>query len=157
MFLHGYFENAVIDRLQVYSNGVLAEAKVDTDACDHFLDDLLRWLTTEGGIQFEPTEPASRLYLSQLEVQSDIKLESAFQKLSPLGRQIADILRSYGQGTPDYVPAGFSLGSLYNDTMGFRFEGREGPNAQAGTFFASARLRTSDHLRVLETLTNLLS
>jgi hypothetical protein len=48
-FLHGFFNNRVIDRFQVFSNGILAEAKLDTDECDRFLDDLLKWITERGG------------------------------------------------------------------------------------------------------------
>jgi hypothetical protein len=48
-FLHGFFNNRVIDRFQVFSNGILAEAKLDTNECDRFLDDLLKWITERGG------------------------------------------------------------------------------------------------------------
>jgi hypothetical protein len=151
-FLHGFFKNRVIDKFQVYSTGVVAEAKLDTDECERFLDDLLKWITERGGIEFTPNDPTVRLYVSQLEVQSELDLGNSFPKLTPLGRQIADILRGYGQVVHDYEFSGLSLGFTQNDTMGFRFEGREGPNVPRGLFFSQARLRTSDHLRMLEAL-----
>jgi|SRR6516162_5146067 hypothetical protein len=151
-FLHGFFENHVIDNFQVFSSGIVAEAKLDTDECDRFLDDVLKWITERGGIEFSIGEPTSRLYVSQLEIQSDIRLMSAFPKLAPLGRQIADILRGYGHATPDFELSGLSFGATQNDTTGFKFEGREGPGVPHGIFFSQARLRTSDHLRMLEAL-----
>jgi hypothetical protein len=151
-FLHGYFGTFVIDKFQIFPNGVLAEAKIDTDECDKFLEDVLKWVKERGGIEFAPSDPSTRLYLSHLEVQSDISLERSFPKLAPLGREIADILRGYGQTTPDYVVSGLSFGSIATDASGFRFEGREGPNVPHGIFFTQARLRTSDHLRMLESL-----
>jgi hypothetical protein len=157
VFLHGYFNDFVIDKLQVYPNGVLADAKVPTDKCDSFLSDLVNWVTERGGVQFEKqSEPGSQLYSSQLEIQSDIDLERLFPQLSALGREIADTMRSYGLPTPDYRPSGLSLGNAWNDTGGFRFEGREGNNVPYGIFYAQARLKTADHLRLLERLESLL-
>jgi hypothetical protein len=155
-FLHGFFNNRVIDRFQVFSNGILAEAKLDTNECDRFLDDLLKWITERGGVEFTPINPMSRFYNSQLEIQSDIELGRSFPTLAPLGQQIAEILRGYGQTMPDYELSGLTFGATQNDTMGFRFEGREGPNVPRGIFFSQARLRTSDHLRMLEALEGLL-
>jgi hypothetical protein len=155
-FLHGFFGNAVIDRFIVFPNGVLAEAKVDTDGCDRFLDDVLKWIAERGGAEFIPNDPTSRAYLSQLEIQSDVDLTQSFPKFAALGRQIADILRGYGQPTPDYEFSGLSLGTSQSDASGFRFEGREGQNVPHGTFFSQSRLRTGDHLRILEVLKSLL-
>lgn len=153
-FLHGYFDKAVIDKLQVFPNGILVEAQVDTDRCDRFLDDVLKWVTERGGIEFTQPDSIIKAYLSQLEVKSDVSLESYFQ-LTDLGKHIADILRGYGQTTSDYVPSGLSLGAQPSDTLGFKFEGREG--APPGLFFSQARLRTKDHLSALEMLRALLT
>jgi len=148
-FLHGFFENRVIDKFQVFPNGIVAESKLDTDECDRFLDDILKWIIERGGMEFTPSEPVIRLYFSQLEIQSGVELARSFPQLAFLGRQIGDILRGYGQTTPDYEFSGLSFGASQND---FRFEGREGATAQHGVFFSQSRLRTSDHLRILETL-----
>jgi hypothetical protein len=107
-------------------------------------------------VEFTPINPMSRFYNSQLEIQSDIELGRSFPTLAPLGQQIAEILRGYGQTMPDYELSGLTFGATQNDTMGFRFEGREGPNVPRGIFFSQARLRTSDHLRMLEALEGLL-
>jgi hypothetical protein len=154
-FLHGFFAKVVIDKFQIFPNGALAEAKVDTDECDRFLDDVLKWVQERAGATFLPAEP-SRAYSSHLEVQSDVILERSFPMLSAFGREIANVLRSYGHATPDYVLSGLSFGSLQNDASGFKFEGREGPNVPHGIFFSQARLRTRDHLRMLEALERLL-
>jgi hypothetical protein len=156
-FLHGFFENRVIDKFQVFPNAILAEAKLDTDECDRFLDDILKWITERGGIEFAPSEPVIRFYVSQLEIQSSVGLARSFPQLAFLGRQIGDILRGYGQATPDYEFSGLSFGASQNDAMGFRFEGREGENVPRGLFFSQSRLRTSDHLRILGTLESTLT
>jgi hypothetical protein len=151
-FLHGFFNNRVIDKFQVFSNGLVVEAKLDTDDCDRFLDDVFKWVSERGGIEFTPSEPVTRHYVSQLEIQSNLELAHFFPRLAPLGRQIAEILRGYGQMVPDYAVSGLSFGVSPNDVAGFRFEGREGANVPRGTFFSQARMRTSDHLRILDVM-----
>jgi hypothetical protein len=110
---------------------------------------------TGGGVEFSARDP-TRFYNSQVEVQSDLALGRSFPALAPLGRKIADTLQGYGQDTPDYEFSGLSFGVSQNDTTGFRFEGREGPKVPRGMFFSQARLRTSDHLRILGALEDIL-
>jgi hypothetical protein len=153
-FLHGFFDGRVIDKFQVFGGGLLVETKLDTDDADHFLDDILKWVGERGGIEFSPAN--NRAYASLLEIQADIELARKFPQFASLGRQIAELLRSYGQTTADYELSGISLGYSQNDTTGFKFEGREGQNVPHGTFFSQARLRTSDHLRMLETVERVL-
>jgi hypothetical protein len=152
-FLHGCFENLVIDKFQIFHRGILVEARINTDDCDRFIEDALAWLKERGGIEFtHADQPGNRLYDSQIEVTSDISLDHFVPKLANFGRQVADILRGYGQITPDYVMSGLSFGVRTSDTLGFRFEGREVPNVAQRLFFSQSRLRTKDHLRMLEAL-----
>jgi hypothetical protein len=155
--LHGYFQQRfVIDRFQVFENGILAEARVDTDECDEFLDDVLKLVVERAGITIEPsTTPQQKLYLSQIEVQSDISLNKSFAKVAPLGRQISDLQRGYGQIIPDLEVSGLSLGTT-GDAPSFKFERREGPSVPPDLYFASCRLRTKDHIKMLEALEKLL-
>ena len=158
-FLHGYFQNQyVIDRLQVYENGVLAEARLDTDVCEAFLDDLIEWVVSSGGIKFERESSAPRIYLSQLEMQSDVNLDECFARIAPMGRRIADVLRSYNQMTPDWAMSGLSFGTVGSgDAVSFKFERREGSSAPPNAFFASARVRTKDHVHILDDMERMLT
>ena len=156
-FLHGYFQQRfVIDRFQIFENGVLAEARVDTDECDEFLDDVFKWVTERAGITIElSATPPRKLYLSQIEVQSNISLNNSFAKVAPLGKQISDIQRGYGQIIPDLEVSGLSFGAA-GDATSFKFERREGPSVPTDLYFASSRLRTKDHMKMLEALETLL-
>lgn len=147
MFLHGYFERRfVIDRFQVYNNGFLIEAKVDTDDCATFLNDAMMWLTREAGVIFDDTE-SRNFYVSHLEAQLNAALSDAFPKFNKIGEQIADVLRSYGHKVPDLTVSSFALSTEPATT--FRIERREGTSPDARTYFCIAPLRTSDHLRLL--------
>ncbi|MEX1083527.1 MAG: hypothetical protein WEC82_04330 [Xanthobacteraceae bacterium] len=156
-FLHGYFEQrVVIDRIQIYDNGILADAKLDTDEVDAFLDDVVQWIQERAKLQVIATPDSAKIYTSQLEVQTDKKISALVPTLVPIGRAIADILRGYGHITPDWEPAGLSFGSSgAGDAASFKFERREGANAR-DVYFASARMRTKDHLHVLEEIDALL-
>ena len=156
-FLHGYFQQRfVIDKFQIFENGLLAEARVDTDVCDEFLDDVFKWVAERAGITIElSTTPLQKLYLSQIEVQSNISLNISFAKIAPLGKQISDIQRGYGQIISDLEISGLSFGTA-GDAPSFKFERREGPSVPPDLYFASSGLRTKDHMRMLEALETLL-
>ena len=87
-FLHGYFQNRiVIDRFQVFQNGMLAEAKINTDECDAFLDDAVEWVKKEGGIGAIEETGSPRFYSSNLEVQGSFSLAEKLPQLNQIGRE----------------------------------------------------------------------
>lgn len=157
-FLHGYFQDRfVIDKFQVFENGLLVEAKVDTQECENFLDDIAKWAIDQGGFTFTQDPNVPKLFLSNIEVKSNISLSSTFEKISDLGKEIANVMRGYGHITPDWSLTGLSFGNGgAGDMSSFKFEPREGTPPPKDVFFASARMRTKDHLHVLETLEKLL-
>jgi hypothetical protein len=157
-FLHGYFQNQhVIDRFQVYENGILAEARIDTDICESFLDDAVAWVANKGGVKFDRDPNAPRLYQSNLEIESTVRF-SIFERVAPIGGLIAEALRSYNQNASDWEMAGISFGTVGpGDAASFKFERREGPSVPLNVFFSASRMRTKDHLRILRELETLLT
>src|SRR5918996_3009830 len=68
-FLHGHFQSRlVIDKFQVFQNGMLAEAKADTNECDAFLDEFVGWIQSEFGISLNEESSSPRFYQSNLEI-----------------------------------------------------------------------------------------
>ncbi len=157
-FLHGVFQDQfVIDKFQVFENGLLVEAKVDTQECEFFLDDVTKWATEQGGFSFIQEATAPKIFLSNIEVKSSASLSKTMAKLSSFGNEIAKVLRSYGNVSPDWTLSGLSFGnSAAGDVTSFRFEQREGTPPPKGIYFSSSRMRTKDHLRVLKVLEELL-
>jgi hypothetical protein len=156
-FLHGYFEGRfVIDRFQVFKNGFLAEAKIDTDDCDAFVNDVIQWVQREGALQFIEQPGAPKIYLSHIEVRSNITFANRLSDVSALGLEIASIMRSHGYQAPDWRLSGLAFGNgTPGDAASFKLEAREGPQPQPDLFFATARMRTKEHLYVLEKLETL--
>lgn len=152
-FLRGYFRGKIIDKLQLYENGLLCEAKENNSVCDDFLNDVFDWLPKQLNRVLKQGEP--RAYLSQVEVTSEIDLASTFGKLSSAGGLISDLLNAYGQKTDTYIVNGFKMhydveGKPLPRGLEFIFERRAGELYSKNTYFSSAPLRTDDHLNVLE-------
>jgi hypothetical protein len=162
-FLQGQYKNTVITKFALYRNGVLAEANAPTEEIDGFLDDVLSWGRMEfgSGAFDEPT--LRRAYLSQLEIELDIALGRAFSEFTELGKHIADKVRGYGQNTQQFELSSLSLHcdllnlELPKPGVAFVFARREGKRYGDGIYFASAPLKTSDHLHVLEEFQTLLA
>ncbi len=163
-FLRGQFQRRwIIDKFQFFSNGILVEGMVSTDELDTFLDEATQWAHTEAGLPVSKDSEVRRSYLSQIEVQADIAMDSAFVKFSKFGKDIRDAILTYGQNALAFEVSGISFNADLVETpmpkpgAAFIFARRENKSFNTGLYFSSAPLRSSDHLRFLETLQELLT
>jgi hypothetical protein len=153
-FLHGYFHGRfVIDKFQVFGNGVLVEAKVRTDECEEFIDDVIEWVMAHGGIEIDASETKS-FYVSQVEVELIAALSEAFSKFRDFGHQVSNVIRSYGHILPDMEVSALVLSA--DPVAQFKIERREGAAPNACLYFCAAPLRTADHLGLLENVETIL-
>jgi hypothetical protein len=154
-FAQGYYKGRIINKLQIFNNGVLCEANEDTSLSDEFLGELLAWAEQEHSLPVKET--GVKAYLSQLVVVSPVDIGAAFSKFSAIGVMLADALRNYGQQHREYRVSGIKM---HYDSMieppprapEFTFERRAGELFSTKEFFTSAPVRTSDHLAILEAL-----
>jgi hypothetical protein len=154
-FLRGYYQGKIIEKFQVYENGLLCEASADTDLADEFLSEVLGWALREHNLPVKET--GVKAYISQLEVISTINLESKFSELNAVGKLLAGCLKRYGQPVSDYGVSGLrmhydSIAAPIPRPPQFVFERRVGQQYSTNEFFTSGPLRTKDHLEVLESL-----
>jgi len=162
-FLHGRFkEDQIIDKIQVYSNGVYCEAKLPNEVIEEFVDDVFEWVHKDFGLILDDAIAPSRFYTSQLEVKSDYSPAQALSKFSPIGDKITQFLNSYGQVIPAFETT--HLAFLCDTTnvenlapTKFTFERREQQPFDAGLYFSAAPLKTKDHLKVLNELEKILA
>lgn len=162
-FLNGYFGRSTIDKVMIYNNGILVDAKISTDEIDAFIDDANIWAREEMRLPpLTEKNERSRSYLSQVEIESDIDLDMAFPWLKELGASIAATTKSYGQNVRDFGVSRIDL--LYDISVvetpkvavPFGFQRRDGKPYENKTYFASAPLRTEDHYRFIEKFEELL-
>ena len=53
LFKHGYFDNKiVIDKLQIYNNGIVVDTKETTDDCVLIIKDVIAWAAKNANISF---------------------------------------------------------------------------------------------------------
>lgn len=154
-FLHGYFEQRlVIDRFQVFSDGIIAEAKADTDEISRFVDDVIEWVSKEAKVVFDDKD-SKNFYASHIECELDFGLPNVFQEFHHFGKNIADVMRSYGHAVPDFVVSYFGFAA--DTTASFKIERRDGTAPEARTYFCTAPLRTSDQVKLLKAAEKMLS
>ncbi|MGX1354546.1 hypothetical protein AB7M49_008171 [Bradyrhizobium elkanii] len=158
-FLRGYYKGHIIEKLALYENGLLCEAMTDNSICDEFVSEVLGWAANEHKIPL--SETGVKAFVSQLEVTTDINPSSAFQKINPIGTQLARALISYGQTVPNYTVNGIRMHYDSADTPlprppEFIFERRAGQPYSTNEFFSSAPLTTKDHMHILVELEKLL-
>lgn len=152
-FLHGHFQDrVVIDKLQIFENGLLAEAKANTDECDAFLDDFIEWLRTVIGSDVTEGSTNPRLYYSNLVVRCIFSLAERLPQLTDIGREAANMFRTYNQTSLDFELVGLSYASGAGTVPIFRFERKEGSAEEERLYFCAAPLRTNDHLVIIEHL-----
>jgi hypothetical protein len=161
-FVHGFFgDNIVIDRFQIFNDGVVCETRAPVEQADLFIEDALKWASEEANLEAGPER--ARIYNSHIVVQTSAQVEEKFGIFSDVGSQIARIIGTYGgQHLTDYKIIGFRL---YYDGFSlpapkpapFLFERREGQPHDSGLYFSVAPLRTTDHLAVLDNLETLLT
>ena len=157
-FLHGNFNDRfVIDKFSVFGNGFFVESKISTNDCEEFLDDVMKWGQELDSFKYVPDANAPKVFLSNIEVSSTVSFTNSLPKISAFGKEIAKTLRTYGHITPDWSLAGLAFGNASSgDAASFKFEQRDISPITNDLFFSSARMRTPDHLRILDLLETLL-
>ena len=148
----------VIDRLQIYVNGIVAETRGSVEDVDLFVDDLIEWSIRTFGTQIDPSVPIVSRYLSNVEVEMQNPLVKFRQQgLELIAKSLSKKFTAYGVEVPLFELTRFTLHTdstalkVPNPTQ-FRLERREGFEFGANVFFSSAALKTGDHLELLEAI-----
>lgn len=153
-FLQGYYKDTIIDSFKVYNNGLSCEAAADNQICLEFLDEVFEWVPKEFG--FPITRREMRAFGSKIEVVSEKDLDVAFKKYAEVGGLITNTLKGYGLEALPYSLAGIILQHEPKaegfGNPSFEFARRKDHPFDAGIYYSSAPLRTTDHMRVLDLL-----
>lgn len=141
----------IIDKLTVFSDGIVVDTSSSTDDSDLCLNDLAQWaLTATPGV----TQVGPRYYLSQMEVHMDPPLATRMPQFQLIGERTTARLAGYGIQAPVYQP---SVIHMYYDTLGkpapqpgaFVLERRLNIPHSENVWFSQAPLRTWDHMQLL--------
>ncbi len=157
-FLHGFHERKyVIDKFQIFNDGIICDTKASSDVADSFIDDAIAWAQQEAGLIPGPVN--GRGYFSRLVVKCDLALDQQLNQFSNLGAKIAEKIRSYGQQTGTWGASGISLhGDMSQQAVklkSFSLERREWLGYDSNTYYSSAPLRTADHIEFINDFINI--
>ncbi len=155
-FLGGNFkknpqEEIAID-LTIYNDGIIADTRSSTDDTDVFLDELLTWISTEFG--FVPYQDVlrSKVYVSELWVQTDRLLNALNPKLDAFAQRLTSLVAGHSHHPIAFETSGVSLWTdptITNPPGPFRFERADLTPFGENRYYSAAPLQTSVHLQML--------
>ena len=153
-FRMGVFEENAIDSFEVYTDGVVARGRCNSDVLDAFLDDAEHWFNSALEARRIETHSISRNYESGVVIQATDALLSALSPLDRVCSAISSSLQKANGANIAFHPFGFVLSPEDTKISGlrpvqFRLERKLGTDFDKGLFMSNAPLRTDDHLKLL--------
>lgn len=153
-------QEIVINNFQVFNDGLVVNTTAYAEDADLFLDDVIEWTSKTFGTTIDKNLPVHKLYTSNIEFHSDFSLNMYFPQAPKIGKQITDLLESYGQKPLPFEVSSFFLHLDTTQmktpiTTAFSVARREKMPFNSNIYFASAPLKTADLLTLLEQLEKL--
>ena len=150
----------IIVDLTIYNDGFVVDTRSSTDDSDAFLEDFLNWIAKEYG--FEPYKGLlrSKIYLSELWVQTDIFLNNLNPKLVEFANRLTTLVPTQYKHSLKYETAGIIFGAeptSISPLAPFKFERAENTPYGEKRYFSVAPLRTEVHLTLLNELENIIA
>lgn len=161
-FLSGFFDGTVVERVQLYHNGISVEGRAATETLDTFIDDALAWVERERGLRVLPNEDMPKLgraYASQVVVELVGPTQGATQisPMQPILDLISRAVAAGGLQSDSLAMTGITFGPDPATGAGwfFRLERRVTDPFSANKFFSSAPLQTAAHLALISDIQKL--
>ena len=151
----GKWESGSIDKVVIYSGGIVVDTRSSTDDSEKVLDECLMWTRTEFGLQYHQEMIKRKGYVSQLTFYSDAPIFSALS--SPLSRLAQNVTRSLEKSLGEkinYEPSSFAI-HLDQTTRqlspaAFTLQRRAGIPFTDNKYFSEAPLPTGIHKELLK-------
>ena len=160
----GTFKNdnrAIAVDLTIYGDGLVADTRSSTDDSDVFLNEFLAWMSMEFGLASYQEFLKSKLYLSELWVQTDKVLNSLNHKLDDFAKRLTASIVGRGHQHLEFETSGISFWTdptiMVNPPGPFRFEREENAPFGEHRYYSAAPLQTDVHLELLTELESILS
>lgn len=146
--------------LTLFNDGLVADTRSSTRDSDSFLDDLLKWIS--GEFDLVPYEEVlrSKVYVSELWVQTDKSLNSLNPKLENFAKKITSLIEGYSHDSISYETSGVTFWTdptVINPPNPFRFERIIDRPFAENRYYSAAPLQTEIHLELLDELESILT
>jgi hypothetical protein len=155
LFQHGVFEDVGINEFGIYEDGLVVASRADTDFLDRFIEDVLTWAEATFELIEVDIPPKEHHYESALIV--SMKIKGSFPHLANLNQSLTLSQEKYGLRPFEFA---FSALQVANDAtmyggkkpIPFTLARRVNVPFDADIYYATAPLKTGDHLLALEAL-----
>ncbi len=146
--------------LTIYNDGLTLDTRSSTDDSDTILNEFLTWISTE--IDLVPYQEVlrSKLYLSELYVQTKKSLNSLNPKLAAFAKHLTSLIVGHEHHPIAFEMSGITFWtdpSVINPPGPFRFERTIDIPFIENRYYSAAPLQTNVHLEMLIELESILS
>jgi hypothetical protein len=150
----GKFSEGTLDRVQIFTHGIVVDTRISTDVSERLLHETLEWAKSELGLHYAEGMIKRTAYVSQLTFESSLKINKLHPILGEVGNFVASKLtKGIGQAL------GFeATGVIWNLDQSatkltpgaFTIERRSEVPFRDNKYFSAAPLSTADHLVILQ-------
>ena len=162
LFKMGEFRGVAIAELEIYPDGMIVTSRADSDLLDQFIEDLMGWAESDLGVVETGIPPHEKHYESALVISMELDSSKSLPFEQLICKTLSEYQQSYG-----LRPFQFQFGAISwaidptkytgRGAVPFTLARRVNVPFDAGIYFSSAPLKTSDHLAVLQELEKVLS
>jgi hypothetical protein len=153
-FTDGKFSEGTLDRLQIFTHGIVLDTRVSTDVSERLLYETLEWAKSELGLRYAEGMIKRRAYQSQLTFESALKIN----RLNPILGEVGDLIASKLTNSIGNVSDFEATGVIWNldqsatklAPVAFTIERRSEVPFGDNKYFSAAPLSTSDHELILQ-------
>lgn len=146
--------------LTIYNDGLIADTRSSTNDSDAFLDDFLNWISLEFGLAPYQEVLRTKLYVSELWVQTDKSLVALNPKLADFAKRLTSMIVGHEHHPIAFEPCGIIFWTdptVANPPGPFRFERLIDVPFSENRYYSAAPLKTDLHIELLTELEKILS
>ena len=146
--------------LTLYNDGLVVDTRSSTEDSDIFLSEFLNWISTEFDLVPYQDILRSKLYLSELWVQTDKSLNTLNPKLEQFAKRLTSLIVGHNHHHIAFESTGITFWTdpiVVNPPGPFKFERAENTPFSERRYYSAAPLQTNLHLEMLTELESILS
>ena len=152
-FLEGRLDKEVIEKLVIYSDGILLDTRSTTKASRALIEEALVWAKSKFGLKYEPGAVKRFAYLSQLTFYSDISLNMLNPALHQLANRVSAAVSEIHGESVEYQASSVLIQhdplNRKNGIAGLTIVPRVGTPFAQHKYFSEAPLPTDLHIELL--------
>jgi hypothetical protein len=161
VFERGAWEDVAIEKLTIYSDGIIVDTRSSTTDSEKIFEESLEWASEAFGLTYQPEMVTKRIYISEVVVRAEKPLNALNPGLEAFSREISKSFKTFTGIDVNHelsnVGFHYDASEMKTPIAPFKFERLEDAPHSLNKYFSVAPLPTEEHLRLLEEFEKLLS